>query len=449
MEREPLAKAGILALIISSLGSAVYFSQPLPPTGKTVIRYLTYETGPAQMALVNQIKDGFEKANPDVEVQVEFNNMARDKIYVEAASRTAPETFYAVTDDIPRLAIKGAIEPLNKLIAADKSADLSIYFPQVVRALRYAPPYKHIPIDQQELYAYPIHFSTDVLFYNKDMFDAAHIAYPTDKWTWSQMVDAAKKLTIRDTDGHVKQFGIFVPDANSAIESNGGHVFSADYTRCLISSPEAVEAMTELRDFRFKYNISPTPAQVQESSSVQMFKLGQLAMLPGRTYMTVDFNKITTFKYDVALMPGMKKNVERLAVGGVCMSRDPDPNHVETGWDRVHKNAAYRWMKYYCSPQGGQAVLGCEKNCVTAVKAYAYSPKFFLQPPPANSRVLVDSLKDSQITVPPILGASEYLNKIRNPQVDDMLRDEHGDLKQALQKFQNDTNKLLLNEPRG
>lgn len=440
MEREPLAKAGIIALIVTSLGSAVYFSRPLPPTGKTVIRFLTYETGPAQMALVNKIKAGFEKENPDVEVQVEFNNMARDKIYVEAASHTAPETFYAVTDDIPRLAIKGAIEPLNEWIAADKSADLSIYFPEVVRALRYSPPYKHIPIDKQELYAYPIHFSTDVLFYNKDMFDKAHIPYPTDKWTWAQMVDAAKKLTIRDADGRVQQFGIFIPDANSAIESNGGHVFNADYTKCTISSPEAVEAMTELCNFRFKYKISPTPAQVQESSSVQMFKLGKLAMLPGRTYMTVDFNKITEFKYDAALMPGMKKNVERLAVGGVCMSREAD---------KKHKAAAFRWAQYYCSPKGGQAILGCEKNCVTAIKALAYSPKFFMQPPPANSRVLVDSLKDSQITVPPIKGASEYLNKIRNPQVDDMERTENIDLKKALQKFQDDTNKLLLDEPKG
>jgi multiple sugar transport system substrate-binding protein len=336
--------------------------------------------------------------------------------------------------------MKGAIEPLNKWIAADKTSNLSVYFPEVVRALRFAPAYKHIPVDQRELYAYPIHFSTDVLFYNKDMFKAAHVPYPTDNWTWAQMVDAAKKLTIRDSEGHVTQFGLFLPEADATIQSNGGSVFNSDYSKCIIASPQALEAMIELRDLRYKYGVSPTPAQVQDSSSMQMFKLGELAMLPGRTYMTVDFNKITAFGYDVARMPGMKKPLARLAVGGICMSRDVD---------QKHKEAAFRWMKYYCSPNGGQRFFGSEKNCVTAVKAYAYSPDFFLKPPPANSKILVDSLKNSQITVPPILGASEYLNKIYTPQRDDMLRYPDGDLMKALRQFQSDTNALLQKEPKG
>jgi multiple sugar transport system substrate-binding protein len=440
MERETLGKFGVLLIIVLSLGCAVYFSLPLPPSGKTVIRFLTYETGPAQMDMVNHIKRDFEKANPDIEVQVEFNSMARDKIYVEAASGTEPDAFYAVTDDIPRLAIKGAIEPLNDLIARDKTADLGIYFPEVVNSLRYAPPYLNIPHEKQELYAYPIHFSTDVLFYNKDLFQKAGVPFPTNNWTWDQMIGAARKLTLRDRQGSIKVFGMFLPDTLTTIAGNGGLVFNSDYTRCTIASPESVQAVETLRNLRFKDNIAPTPAQVQETSSMQMFKLGQVAMLPGRTYMTVDFNKITDFTYDATLMPGMKKNVERLAVGGVAISRHSD---------QQHKDAAYRWAKFYCSPEGGQAILGSEKNCVTAVKALAYSPEHFLKPPPANSRVLVDSLKDSRITVPPIVGASEYLNGISTPSIDDMLRTEDMDIPAALRKYQDATNKLLAKEPKG
>ncbi|HEY3413533.1 MAG TPA: sugar ABC transporter substrate-binding protein [Armatimonadota bacterium] len=440
MERETLSKFGVLLLILSSLGCAVYFSRPLPPSGKTVIRFLTYETGQGQMDMVNAIKRDFEKANPDIEVQVEFNSMARDKIYVETASGTEPDAFYAVTDDIPRLAIKGAIEPLNELIARDKASNLNIYFPEVVNALRYAPPYLKIPRAKQELYAYPIHFSTDILFYNKDLFEKAGVPFPTDKWTWAQMIEAARKLTVKDDRGRITQFGMFLPDTATTIEGNGGHVFNSDYTRCLIASPQALEAVETLRALRFKDHIAPTPAQVQETSSMQMFKLGQIAMLPGRTYMTVDFNKITDFKYDATLMPGMKFNVERLAVGGVCISRHSDAQH---------KAAAYRWAKFYCSPEGGQAILGCEKNCVTAVKALALSPKYFLKPPPANSRVLVDSLYDSRITIPPIVGASEYINGIATPSTDDMLRTEHMDIAAALRNYQAATNKLLAKEPKG
>ena len=440
MERETLSKIGVLLLILSSLGCAIYFSRPLPPSGKTVIRFLTYETGPAQMDMVNAIKRDFEKGNPDIEVQVEFNSMARDKIYVEAASGTEPDAFYAVTDDIPRLALKGAIEPLNALIAKDKASNLDIYFPEVVDALRYAPPYLKIPQAKQELYAYPIHFSTDILFYNKDVFRKAGVPLPTDTWTWNQMIDAARKLTVKDKEGNITRFGMFLPDPATTIEGNGGHVFNSDYTKCLIASPEGIEAIETLRNLRFRDHVAPTPAQVQETSSMQMFKLGQVAMLPGRTYMTVDFNKITDFKYDATLMPGMKGRLERLAVGGVCVSRKSDA---------VHKAAAYRWAKYYCSPTGGQAVFGHEKNCVTAVKSLALSPDYFLKPPPDNSRVLVDSLKDSRITIPPIFGASEYINGIATPRFDDILRIEKLDVAAELRKYQDETNKLLAKEPKG
>lgn len=439
MERESLSKVAALFAIISSLALVFYYSRPIPPSGKTVVRFLTYETGPAQMALVREIEKRFEEENPDIDVQPEFNTLARDKIYVEAASGTSPDTFYVVTDDLPKMAVKGTIEPLGPWFEKDKSAALHPYFDKVVDALRYAPPYKKVPIHEQEIWAYPLHFSTDVLFYNRNLFQRAGVAEPTDDWTWGDMVEAAKKLTKRDKNGRVTQFGMFLPDTTTTIQSNGGDTFNEDYSRCIINSPESVEAINELKRLRFELKVAPDPAQVQGTSSMQMFKMGQLAMLPGRTYMAVDFNKITEFEYDVALMPGMKKNVERLAVGGLAMSANLSPKQKEAAW---------RWIRFYCSPGGGQDVLGKEKNCVTAVKDYAWAPEYFMQPPPRNGRVFVTSLQDSVITVPPIVNAAEYLNAIRNPMFDDMLRNRDSKVSEMLQTYQDRTNAILALEPK-
>ncbi len=438
MERESLSKFGVLFLVLSSLGLVFYYSRPLPPSGKTVVRFLTYETGPAQMALVRAIEARFEEENPDVDIQPEFNSLARDKIYVEAASGTSPDTFYAVTDDIPKMAVKGTIEPLGKWYANDPSARLDPYFEEVVDALRYAPPYKKVPIKEQEIWAYPVHFSTDILFYNRDAFQRAGVPEPTDDWTWNDMVEAAKKLTKRDRSGRTTQFGLFLPDPTTTIQSNGGDIFTSDYSRCIINSPESLEAINEMKRLRFDLKVAPDPAQVQGTSSMQMFKLGQLAMLPGRTYMTVDFNKITDFEYDAALMPGMKKRVERLAVGGLCMSRDLSDKQKEAAW---------RWIKFYCSPDGGQKLLGKEKNCVTAVREYAWSPEYFMQPPPRNGRVFVTSLKNSVITTPPIVNASEFMNAVRNSMFDDMLRDRKSNVPAMLRTFEDRTNEILSREP--
>jgi multiple sugar transport system substrate-binding protein len=48
----------------------------------------------------------------------------------------------------------------------------------------------------------------EVLYYNKAIFDEAKVAYPTDSWTWDDLLDAAKKLTIVESNGRVKRYGL-------------------------------------------------------------------------------------------------------------------------------------------------------------------------------------------------------------------------------------------------
>ena len=46
-----------------------------------------------------------------------------------------------------------------------------------------------------DLYAAPVNWDTVVIFYNKDMFDAAGLAYPTADWTWDGFAEYAAALT--------------------------------------------------------------------------------------------------------------------------------------------------------------------------------------------------------------------------------------------------------------
>ena len=60
-----------------------------------------------------------------------------------------------------------------------------------------------------------------LLYYNKDLFDAAHLPYPPSKaseaWTWDQFLDVAKKLT-KDRSGHTAAEAGFDP---SSIDTYG------------------------------------------------------------------------------------------------------------------------------------------------------------------------------------------------------------------------------------
>lgn len=62
-----------------------------------------------------------------------------------------------------------------------------------------------------KLYVLPIHNATQVLYYNKDLFNKFGVGFPKDGMTWSELTDLAKKLT--RSDGGVQYFGFagYVP----------------------------------------------------------------------------------------------------------------------------------------------------------------------------------------------------------------------------------------------
>jgi multiple sugar transport system substrate-binding protein len=88
------------------------------------------------------------------------------------------------------------------------------FYPTIVRYNRY----------KGMLYALPIGFTTQVIYYNKSLFRATHLAYPRNGWTWSEFAADARKIAHPAT----KQFGCVLPsqpdpyDWEALIWSNGG-----------------------------------------------------------------------------------------------------------------------------------------------------------------------------------------------------------------------------------
>ena len=82
-----------------------------------------------------------------------------------------------------------------------------------------------------------------MVYYNKNLFDAAGIAYPTADWTWDDFTEDAKALTL-DTngDGKMDQWGTISngwPPPQMFIWQAGGDVISPDLATSPIDSPEA------------------------------------------------------------------------------------------------------------------------------------------------------------------------------------------------------------------
>ncbi len=131
-------------------------------------------------------------------------------------------------------------------------------------------------------------FDTIGLYYNKDLFDAAEVAYPTPEWTWQDLRSAAEKLTVKDGDTTTQWgYGSTLSDQQNLfnfIPQNGGQFFNEDRTQTMLGEPAACEAILFLTDMVLA-GLSPSVAEQQANNPYQtLFPAGRIAMMPGGSW---------------------------------------------------------------------------------------------------------------------------------------------------------------------
>lgn len=155
-------------------------------------------------------------------------------------------------------------------------------------------------------YGVPKDIGTMALVYNKDIFDKAGVAYPTDDWTWEDMAAASTKLT--DVANDV--YGI-VADNNgqnfywNLVWQNGGEFFDENGT-CIFDSVEVVDAIKYAVSFIEKGE-SPTPADIANLSADEYFESGKAAMIFAGSWMLTEYLSVDGLNFDVAELPKQKE----------------------------------------------------------------------------------------------------------------------------------------------
>ena len=151
-------------------------------------------------------------------------------------------------------------------------------------------------IDQSELAAgivgaytvngrvYAVAKDTDsyAVFYNKALFDAAGVAYPSDDWTIDDFCETAKALTSDGVMGYTNSGSDRA--YYNFVYSNGGEIYSEDGTKCAINSEAAIEVTQKLMDLQaagYMY----TGAQLAETSDTVAFTSGLAAMTINGSWM--------------------------------------------------------------------------------------------------------------------------------------------------------------------
>jgi multiple sugar transport system substrate-binding protein len=135
------------------------------------------------------------------------------------------------------------------------------------------------------LWAAPDRAGTAVLYYNKDIFDAQGVEYPSADWGWDEFRAAADQLTVRNGDT-VESWGYAAGDwwpwYLTWIYQNGGRVLDESGAP-VVNSDENVEALEFYNSLVFEDGSAPSPldyadAGLNNGQPDPLFAQGKLAM---------------------------------------------------------------------------------------------------------------------------------------------------------------------------
>lgn len=300
-----------------------------------------YDSSPQFSAVV----EAYEEQNPNVEIKVidtsadEYNNSLG--ISLSAAQPDPDVIFVKDMGSMLQMADKQQLLPLDDFIKND-NVDTSVYngaFEQLqYNGVTYGMPYRN------DWY---------VLYYNKDLFDAAGVEYPSNDMTWEEYYDLAAKMT--SGEGSAKVYGTHDHTwqalvTNWAVQDGTHTVVEKDYSflKPWYEDTLALQEGGYMQDYA-----TLKTANIHYSS---VFKNQQCAMMPMGTWFIATMEQSrqegeTDFNWGVARIPHSADTESGYTVGAltpVVISAFTDA--PEAAWD---------FVKFASSPEAANILAGC------------------------------------------------------------------------------------------
>ncbi len=231
-----------------------------------------------QMDMVNnRLVPAFEKANPDVDVVVEFIPWGdlTAKLNTAFATGSVPDVFMHGQAATAGLVEAGRLAPLDPYLANFDTADFGPTFEQGSVAGKH--------------YLAPVYGSGNLVVYRTDVWKDAGLDPATPPTTWDELLDVARKLTVRDAKGEIQRAGLLIGSSGTSIQQPfssffwqaGGSWFSQDGKQVTFDSPAAVKAIKFFQQlFDPKTGVTRLGENVG-ASPVNPLVTGQAAMMFG------------------------------------------------------------------------------------------------------------------------------------------------------------------------
>lgn len=383
-----MKKALFVILVLTlALGLAATGSLAKDKVTLNVTTWWSLESGGA----IDTLKKAFEAANPDISLNlIRIPKSYATKLLTMIVGGDSPDVAMLAMDRVGQYASKGALYDIDELVKKDYPLD--DMWPSLKKALQYNGHFVALPRD----------CTTNLLYYNKKLFDEAGVAYPTEDWTWDDFLAAAKKLTKYDKSGIPTQYGFafqtYADGWYTWVLSAGGSMVNETRTRSTVNTPEFIKAAQFMADLRNKYHVAPTTSQAKAlGDASQMFAAGKLAMMVDDVAASDSFADIKTLSWDVAPAPAPKGMPHKTRIWTNTWVIPKGTKNIDAAW---------RLVKWLAGPEG-QKIAAEQHMGIPALKSVAYS-KAFLNNKPEHKKYFLEAFSYGE-PFPTFDGLSEYL----------------------------------------
>lgn len=261
------------------------------------------------------------------------------KALTASKSGQAPATSVLLSTDMFTLIDEDAIVPIDDFIETDEDrAWLDSFYPAFMANSQ----------TDGKTWGIPFQRSTVVLYYNKDAFEKAGLDPEKAPANWDELVEMGKKLTLKDADGRVKQYGIQIPSTGFAYwlfqtltTPNDVLLANQEGTEVNFDNPKVIEALQFWVDLA-KQGISPAGV-IEWGTTPKDFLEGKAAMIVTTTGNLTNLKNSAKFDFGVAPIPGhVLKGGSPTGGGNFYIFKKVDPEQ---------QKAAFEFIQWVTQPE--------------------------------------------------------------------------------------------------
>lgn len=379
----------VLFVLLTSLASA-----------QTTITW-SFWGDPAELPPNDEVIAAFEAAHPDIQVEKQHAPWASyfDRLQTQMAGSTAPDVMFI--NNVPSYAERGVLEPLDAYIE-ESGFKADAYYEDLQSIFSF----------EGQTYGFARDNDTTVLYFNKDLFDAAGQSYPDDTWDWDKLREAAAALTTKDGRGRTVQYGLGLEKNKYPlwVYQNDATVFddAIDASAFTMDEPAAAQALQFVADMILTDGSVPSfDAMNQLGDTTQLFSTGRVAMVMTNAARVPTFQD-APFAWDVAPLPTGPNGTRANTAGGAgyVMSSSSD-----------NKDAAWTFLSFLAGPEG-QAIFAKTGLAVPALNTPEANEAFLAAlPETVNGQVFIDETANG-VLFPVFPGWAEIESTIVVPELD-------------------------------